>query len=134
MVGFTAELAGGAGELGGVVGVFSADGEDEFGGLAEFVEGGLAIFGGVADGVVENDFDFGSLLADFIDEGADAVDGLSGLRDDAEAFDVGDLGDVIGVEDDAGIWEVSLQAADFDVTFFANDDGEVSLGDKFREF
>lgn len=125
------ELAGGAGELGGVVGIFSANGEDELGGAAEFGERSLAVFGGVADGVVEDDFDLGALFTDFGDEGADAVDGLGGLGDDAEAFDLRNAGDVTGMQDDAGIWEISLEAADLDVAFFANDDGLAPIGDEF---
>ena len=132
-MGFATELAGGAGKLRGVVGVFASDGEDEFGGVAEFVEGGLSIFGGVANGIEINDFDFGPLLADFIHEGADAVDGLGGLRDDANAFDMRDGGDFIGVENDAGLWEVSLKAENFDVSFLADDDGLEALGDYFGE-
>ena len=93
VVGAAAELSGGVGELRGVVGVFSTDGEDELDRLAEFVKGALTVFGGLADGVVMNDFDFRSLSADFCDEVTDAIDGLGGLRDDAKAFDVGEVRD-----------------------------------------
>ena len=47
--------------------------------MAEFDERSLTVFGGVTDGIVEDDFDFGALSADFLDKGADAVDGLGGL-------------------------------------------------------
>jgi len=123
VVGFATEFARGAGKLRGVVGVFSADGEDEVGGMTEVDEGCLAVFGGVADGVVKDDFDLGSLTADFLDEGADAVDGLGGL-----------ITDVIWMNDDAGIWEVTLEASDFNMAFLSDDDGEVATGDEFGEF
>lgn len=124
----------GAGKLGGVVGISPADGEDEFRGAAEFIECFLTIFRGMTNGVVKDDFDLGSLATDLGDEGADFVDGLGGLGDDAEAFDVRDFGNVFATQDDAGVWEIALKAANFDVAFFANDDGEVTLGDEFREF
>lgn len=86
VVGFATQLPGGAGELGGVVGIFSSDCEDQLGGVAEFMKRGLPVFGGVADGVEISNFDIGSLLANFVYESANAVDGLGGLRDDANSF------------------------------------------------
>jgi len=47
---------------------------------------------------------------------------------------VGDFADVIGVEDDAGVWEIALEAADLDVAFFTDDDGEVAFVDELGEF
>ena len=38
------------------------------------------------------------------------------------------------MDDDAGIWEVTLEAANFDVTFFTDDDRQVAICDEFGEF
>mgnify|MGYP002805543428 CR=1 FL=1 len=55
----------------------------------------MPVFGGVADGIIVDDFGFGALFANFADESADTVNGLGGLGDDAEAFDIREIGDVI---------------------------------------
>lgn len=131
--GLASELTGSAGELSGVVGVFSSDGQYELDRLAEFVERGLPVFGGVADGIIVDDFGFGALFANFADESADTVNGLGGLGDDAEAFDMRETGDVIRMKNDASVGKVSLKAADFDMSGFAHDDRLVAFGYHFGE-
>ena len=68
------QVPGGAGELGGVIGIFPADGKDEVGFATEVVKSSLPVLGGMTHRVHVNHLDFRALPLDFSDQGADVVD------------------------------------------------------------
>jgi hypothetical protein len=133
VVGGGAEGAGLLDELGGVVGVVTADDDDDFVLAGEGIEGGLAVLGGLADGIDEADFGGGMAAADLFDEGLDEIDGLGGLGDDAEAGVEGEAGDFLGCEENGGVGKVAGEALDFDVAGFADDEGVETGGDELGE-
>lgn len=102
--------------------------------MTEFMQGGLSVFGGATNSVEVDDFDLWSLFSSFMNECADAVDGLGCLRDHADFFDMRNLSDVIGMKNDSGLGEVTLESANFDVPLFANDYGLKALRDELGEF
>ena len=128
--GGAAEASGCSGELGCVVRVAATHSEDEVSGCGEFAEGALTVFGGSTDCVVEDDFGLWPLVSHEVDQGLDAVDGLGRLSDDANLPRGGDFGDFSLGEDDDGPGEVALEALDFDVSSFANDDRLVACVDE----
>lgn len=102
-----AEASGGAGQLGGVVGILATDGEDEVGLLAEVVQGRLAVLRGLTNGVGIDHFGIRALPSDFPKQRPDMVDRLGGLGNEADFFDVGEFWDVAEVEDHPGVGKIA---------------------------
>ena len=84
-----AALLGALDEAAGVVGVAAADDDEDVDLFEQAFEGGLAVFGGLADGVDEADEGVGVEAADLIEDGAGFAFGRGGLGDEAE-FGVGE--------------------------------------------
>jgi hypothetical protein len=119
--------------LRGVIRVFSSNCKNDFGGVTEFLKSVLAIFGGITDRIKVYHFYLGSLFADFIHKCRNVVDGLGGLRDNADEFHLWNGRDVIGMKNDPGLLEIFLKTTDFDVFFLSNDDRLKALGDNLGE-
>jgi len=110
--------------------VRSADDDHDVGNAGEFLSGGLALFGGKADGVDETDLGIRKPGSQSLDECLDAIDGLRGLGGDAETITVREGVDLRFGEHDMERFEVLGDTADFHVVVFADDHGVVTFGDE----
>ena len=84
VISVTSKAPGGAGELGGVIGIFPADGKNEIGFATKVVKSSLSFLGGITNRVHVNHLDFRPLPPDFSDQGVDVIDRLCRLGDEPD--------------------------------------------------
>lgn len=127
LMGTAAETGGFFGELAGVVAIAPADDDHHGAALANFLQSGLALFGGMADGVDEAHLGAWMLALDSGDQLQHTVKRLRGLGDHAEPRRGWNLKNIDLIEHDTGFWEIADQATHLDMLPLADDDGVVTL-------
>ncbi len=109
-------------EFTGVVAPSPANDDNNIALPGQFHGCGLTLFGGLANGVNKANFRVGKTAAKRLNQRADAIDGLGGLRGDTEARSFGEPGYFLRCQDDVKCRQIFGQAAHFHVATLANDD------------
>jgi len=94
---------------------------------AKIFEGGLALFGGMADRVHEAHLAGRETFFDRSNDSQSHLDRLGGLGNNAETRVVGDLIQIGLREHDHSLWMIANEATDLDMRALADDDGMVTF-------
>jgi hypothetical protein len=116
-----------------VVAVRAANYDNHVALLRKFDGCGLALLGWLANRVAKAHFGIWKARADQLHEMPHTVNGLSGLRDDAEARTGPEALNVFLSQDHVELIQIASQAAHFHVLALAYDDGIKTFSDQFEQ-
>jgi hypothetical protein len=125
-----AVLGAGGDEFVGIVAVGPADDQDDVALFGEDDRRGLALLGGLANGVNKPEFGPGKPGAQEVREVKHAFHGLCGLGGHSEARPFRQSRDILRAKDDIEGVEVFREAAHFDMIANADDDGVIAVPDE----
>ncbi len=119
----SAMFSAGRDQFTGVVAVRATDDDDHVAALGEINGGALSVLRRLANGVNEAHVGLRELLANQLNQFADAFDGLRGLGDDSETRASAELHHVFRRKHNIELGEIIRHAVHFYMVVFADDDG-----------